>query len=323
MIEVSNLTKRYGPLKAIDGVSFKVEKGEILGFLGPNGAGKSTTMRILTGALGASSGRALIDGFEISEQPKEAKKRFGYLPELPPVYPDMTVWDYVDYVARLHGVPSRQRRGTVGKSLERCGLSHVADRLIGHLSKGYQQRVGLAQALVHEPPVLILDEPTVGLDPNQIVEIRKLIKSLAGQHTIILSTHILPEVQMTCQRVAIIKKGKLVAQDSIENLMHQSQKNQRLLLTVRRPGGEAQTRLQQVSGVVSVSRSEKEGLTTFAIQSEREADVRETLAELAVQSGWGLLELSRERMSLEDVFHELTTEEQAVADAHAAQEGGV
>lgn len=322
MIEVSNLTKRYGPLKAIDGVSFKVEKGEILGFLGPNGAGKSTTMRILTGALGASSGRALIDGFEISEQPKEAKKRFGYLPELPPVYPDMAVWDYVDYVARLHGVPGQKRRGAVGKSLERCGLSHVAERLIGHLSKGYQQRVGLAQALVHEPPVLILDEPTVGLDPNQIIEIRKLIKTLAGQHTIILSTHILPEVQMTCQRVAIIKKGKIVAQDSIDNLMQQSQKNQRLLLTVRRPGSEAETRLQGLSGVVGVSRSEHEGLTTFAVQAAREADVRESLAELAVQSGWGLLELSRERMSLEDVFHELTTKEQAVADAQAAQEGG-
>lgn len=339
MIEVSELTKRYGPVTAIDKVSFKVEKGEILGFLGPNGAGKSTTMRILTGALGATSGKASISGFDISEQPKEAKRRFGYLPELPPVYPEMTVWDYVDYVGRLHGVSGRDRKQAVGRALERCGLSQVADRLIGHLSKGYQQRVGLAQALVHSPPVLILDEPTVGLDPNQIIEIRKLIKSLAGDHTIILSTHILPEVQMTCERVVIIKRGRIIAQDTIENLTAQAQKSDRLSVLVRRPGTteptafsqQVQETLRTLPGILGVSEEggAQDGLRLI-VQSEKDQDMRENLAHRIVTSGWGLLELGRVRVSLEDVFHELTTEEatsestaQEQAGSQAMMEGGV
>lgn len=327
MIEVSELTKRYGPLVAIDKVSFRVDKGEILGFLGPNGAGKSTTMRILTGALGATSGRAKIDGYDISENPKEAKRRFGYLPEIPPVYPEMTVWDYVDYVGRLHGVPGRERKAHVGRSLDQCGLAHVSDRLIAHLSKGYQQRVGLAQALVHDPAVLILDEPTVGLDPNQIVEIRKLIKSLAGRHTIILSTHILPEVQMTCQNVVIIKKGKIVAQDSIEQLTAQVQKNERLSVLVRQPTSDARERLERISGILSIeSEPHESGATRFQVQAEKGIDVREELARAVVTAGWGLLELGRMRVSLEDVFHELTTEESAVnaasAEAGVAEKSG-
>jgi ABC-2 type transport system ATP-binding protein len=314
MIEVSDLTKRYGDITAIDRVSFKVEQGEILGFLGPNGAGKSTTMRLLTGALGASSGRALIDGFEISEKPREAKKRFGYLPEIPPVYPEMTVTSYVEYAAQLHGVDRRQRRAAVARALEQCGLTNVAHRLVGHLSKGYQQRVGLAQALVHEPPVLILDEPTVGLDPNQITEVRKLIKSLGGKHTIILSTHILPEVQMTCQRVVIINKGRIVAQDTYENLSSQVQKNDRIALVVRRPAPDALDLMRRIDGVQSASLepASAAGEARYIIQGERGIDFREELGRLAVQHGWGLLELSRVAVSLEEVFRELTTEEHGV-----------
>ncbi len=314
MIEVHELTKRYGPITAIDGVSFRVERGEILGFLGPNGAGKSTTMRILTGALGATSGRAMIDGFDISEKPRQAKKRFGYLPEIPPVYTEMTTSGYVDYVARLHGVERGKRKAAVGKALEMCGLSQVQNRLIGHLSKGYQQRVGLAQALVHDPPVLILDEPTVGLDPNQITEVRRLIRDLAGRHTIILSTHILPEVQMTCQRVVIINRGRIVAQDTIENLSAQVQKNDRLALVVRRPSPDAEDRLQRLTGVQTVTREPMEGGDArFVIQGARGLDLREELGRLAFQQDWGVLELGRVAITLEEVFRELTTEEHGVS----------
>lgn len=334
MIEVSELTKRYGPVTAIDKVSFKVEKGEILGFLGPNGAGKSTTMRILTGALGATSGRAAIAGFDISEKPKEAKRRFGYLPELPPVYPEMTVFDYVDYVGRLHGVAGKDRKQAVGRALDRCGLTQVSDRLIGHLSKGFQQRVGLAQALVHSPPVLILDEPTVGLDPNQIIEIRKLIKELAGEHTIILSTHILPEVQMTCERVVIIKRGRIIAQDTIENLTAQAQKGDRLSLLVRVPGAfefdSASARVKELLGSmpgVMKLQAEPAGsnVVSLMVESEKDQDLREGLAHRIVTAGFGLLELGRLRVSLEEVFHELTTEEvsqQEQAVSQAVSEGG-
>lgn len=319
MIEVTHLTRRYGPLVAIDDVSFTVEKGEILGFLGPNGAGKSTTMRILTGALGATGGKALIDGIDIAERPKDAKRRFGYLPEIPPVYPDMRVTDYLDYAGRLHHVPGRERAQAVDRVLEQCGLGQVRSRLIGHLSKGYQQRVGLAQSLVHNPPVLILDEPTVGLDPNQIIEIRKLIKSLAGQHTIILSTHILPEVQMTCQRVAIIKKGRIIAQDSIQALSDQVQKHDRVSLLIRQPGPDAETALRQVAGVVDVVlEPAEEGPRRVQVQTEKGLDLREQLSSLVVQSGWGLLELGQVRVSLEEVFHELTTEEAGVAGTDAS-----
>lgn len=323
MIEVSHLTRRYGPLVAIDDVSFTVEKGEILGFLGPNGAGKSTTMRIITGALGATGGKALIDGIDVAERPKEAKRRFGYLPEIPPVYPDMRVTDYLDYAGRLHHVPGRERKASVDRVLEQCGLGQVRERLIGHLSKGYQQRVGLAQALVHNPPVLILDEPTVGLDPNQIIEIRKLIKNLAGQHTIILSTHILPEVQMTCQRVAIIKKGRIIAQDSIQALSDQVQKHDRIALLLKRGGPETVSSLRAVQGVVDVSlETLPEGVSRVQVQAEKGLDLREQLAALVVQAGWGLLELGQVRVSLEEVFHELTTEEAGLAGNEAPEASG-
>ncbi len=218
MIEVRGLTKKYGTFTAVDDISFTVEKGQILGFLGPNGAGKTTTMRILTGYLPPTSGTALVAGYDVQEQSMEVRKRIGYLPESPPLYNDMTVREYVDFCAALKGVPGNKRAEAVAATLEKCGLEDRVNQLIGTLSKGYRQRTGLAQALVHDPEVLILDEPTIGLDPAQIIEIRELIKGLAGNHTVILSTHILPEVSVTCQAVAIIHQGKLCAADSLENL---------------------------------------------------------------------------------------------------------
>ncbi len=218
MIEVRGLTKKYGTFTAVDDISFTVEKGQILGFLGPNGAGKTTTMRILTGYLPPTSGTALVAGYDVQEQSMEVRRRIGYLPESPPLYNDMTVREYVDFCAALKGVPRNKRAEAVSATLEQCGLEDRVNQLIGTLSKGYRQRTGLAQALVHDPEVLILDEPTIGLDPAQIIEIRELIKGLAGNHTVILSTHILPEVSVTCQAVAIIHQGKLCAADSLENL---------------------------------------------------------------------------------------------------------
>jgi len=218
LIEVRGLTKKYGTFTAVDDISFTVEKGQILGFLGPNGAGKTTTMRILTGYLPPTSGTALVAGYDVQEQSMEVRKRIGYLPESPPLYNDMTVREYVDFCAALKGVPGNKRAEAVAATLEKCGLEDRVNQLIGTLSKGYRQRTGLAQALVHDPEVLILDEPTIGLDPAQIIEIRELIKGLAGNHTVILSTHILPEVSVTCQAVAIIHQGKLCAADSLENL---------------------------------------------------------------------------------------------------------
>ena len=218
MIDVQHVTKRYGPLTAVDDLSFRVERGEILGFLGPNGAGKTTTMRILTGYLPATEGRVQVAGFDVFEQPTEAKRRTGYLPETPPLYPEMTVDEYLQFVARIKGVPASDRQAQIDSAMERTSIADMSDRYCGRLSKGYRQRVGLAQAILHNPDVLILDEPTAGLDPRQIIETRKLITDLAGDHTIILSTHILPEVSQTCQRVVIINRGRVVAVDTPDNL---------------------------------------------------------------------------------------------------------
>ncbi len=311
MIEVNDLTKRYGAITAVDHVSFKVEPGEILGFLGPNGAGKSTTMRILTGALGANEGTATIDGISIADHPKAAKRKFGYVPEVPPLYLEMTVRGYVEYAAQLRGVPRRKLKPAVARALEVCSLDEVAHRLVGHLSKGYQQRVGLAQALVHEPPVLILDEPTIGLDPNQIIGIRQLIRGLAGKHTIILSTHILPEVTMTCQRVVIINKGKIVAQGSIDELSAQLQKGERLSIVLRRPAPDTGERLRAVRDVLHVAEETVgSGSARYLVDVDAGKDIREEMAKLAVTRDWGLLELRRESLSLEEVFRELTTREE-------------
>ena len=326
MIEVQHLTKRYGPVTAVDDVSFKAERGEILGFLGPNGAGKTTTMRILTGYMPPSEGKAFVGGFDVQEKPIEAKRRTGYLPETPPLYPDMTVRDYLDFCARIKGVPRAERISRVKTSMERTRITDVARRLCGKLSKGYRQRVGLAQALLHNPEVLILDEPTAGLDPKQIIETRKLIKELGGDHTVILSTHILPEVSQTCNRVVIINKGRVVAVDSPDNLTARLRGTETMLMQVDASGADAGAVLRAVPGVSQVRVAEnRETVTSFEVESETGRDVRRELSAAIVNRGWGLLELRPMRMSLEEVFLQVTTEEsqgEPGVGSGAVSEGG-
>jgi ABC-2 type transport system ATP-binding protein len=314
VIEVQHLTKRYGPFTAVNDLSFRVERGEILGFLGPNGAGKTTTMRVLTGYMPPTEGKAIVAGFDVFDQPIEAKRRTGYLPETPPLYPDMTVRDYLEFVARIKGVPRTERKTRVSAVMERTRVADMAKRHCGKLSKGYRQRVGLAQALLHNPDVLILDEPTAGLDPKQIIETRQLIKELAGDHTIILSTHILPEVSQTCQRVVIINKGRVVAVDTPENLTSRLRGSETMYVQVDAQGGDAASALQAVAGVTRVAPADVRGtIAGFEVDSETGRDVRRDLAATIVTRGWGLLELRPMRMSLEEIFLHLTTED--VADA--------
>jgi ABC-2 type transport system ATP-binding protein len=311
VIEVEHLTKVYNSRKAVDDISFKVEKGEILGFLGPNGAGKTTTMRILTCYMPATEGTARVSGFDVFEESLEVRKRIGYLPENPPVYPEMTVESYLNFVARIKGVVSSRRKSQVDDVMQKCDIGDVSTRIIGKLSKGYKQRVGLAQALLNNPEVLILDEPTIGLDPKQIHEVRALIKALAGSHTVILSTHILPEVSMTCSRVVIINKGKVVAMDSPEGLAHQVKGADRVALTVDGPQPAVVEKLQGIKGVAGVhAEGEASGpLSNYTIECEPDTDIRRTLASVIVSQGWGLLELRGISLSLEDVFINLTTKE--------------
>ena len=312
MIEVDRLTKRYGNLKAVDEVSFQVEKGEILGFLGPNGAGKTTTMRILTCFLPATEGTARVAGYDVFENAMEVKRRIGYLPEHPPLYDEMTVDGYLQFVARIKGVAPEDRRRRLLEVKETVRIEGYGKKLIKHLSKGFKQRVGLAQALIHDPEVLILDEPTVGLDPNQIKEVRELIKSLSGNHTIILSTHILPEVSMTCQRVVIISDGKIVAVDTPDNLTRQQQGAAHIYMEARGSEVELQQRLQQIEGVLSVaSRPLGEGeVTSYRIETELKQDVRGRIARSVIEEGFELLELRSLQLSLEEVFTQLTTQEE-------------
>jgi ABC-2 type transport system ATP-binding protein len=310
VIEVQHLTKRYGRVTAVQDVSFRVERGEILGFLGPNGAGKTTTMRILTGFMPATEGKAIVAGFDVFEQPIEAKRRTGYLPETPPLYPDMTVVEYLDFVGKLKGVLPADRRQRVSAVMQRTAIADMADRLCGKLSKGYRQRVGLAQAIIHNPDVLILDEPTAGLDPKQIIETRELIKELAGDHTIILSTHILPEVSQTCDRVVIINKGRVVAVDTPDNLTARLRGSETLYLQIDAGAADAAAPLGRLPGVTRVVESDRrDGVVGYEVESERGHDVRRELARAVVTSGWGLLELRPMRMSLEDIFLSLTTDE--------------
>ncbi len=324
MVEVQHVTKRYGSLTAVDDISFTVERGEILGFLGPNGAGKTTTMRILTGYLPATEGRAQVAGFDVFDQPLESKRRTGYLPETPPLYPEMTIEEYLRFVARINGVPSSERRRQVATAMERTNISDMADRFCGKLSKGYRQRVGLAQALLHNPDVLILDEPTAGLDPRQIIETRRLIAELAGDHTIILSTHILPEVSQTCQRVVIINRGRVVAVDSPDNLTARLQGSQTLYVLIDSAGIDPSPALAAVPGVTGVSQIDEQGPAVgYEIDAGRGEDVRRALSGAIVNAGWGLLELRARQMSLEDIFLELTTEEaDAAPDATAEEPSG-
>ncbi len=323
MIEVQHLTKRYGRVTAVDDVSFRVERGEILGFLGPNGAGKTTTMRVLTGYMPASEGRTIVAGFDVFEQPIEAKRRTGYLPETPPLYPDMTVREYLTFVARIKGVSAADRTKRVNTVMDRTRVSDVAERHCGKLSKGYRQRVGLAQALIHNPDVLILDEPTAGLDPKQIIETRELVKGLAGDHTIILSTHILPEVSQTCQRVVIINKGKVVAVDTPANLTSRLRGSETMYVQV---DGGAEPQIEQalgsIEGVTRVAAADRhDGAVGYEVESTRGRDVRRELARAVIAGGWGLLELRPVRMSLEDIFLSLTTEETPEEAAQAAEAG--
>jgi len=322
VIEVQNVTKRYGPITAVHDVSFRVEPGQILGFLGPNGAGKTTTMRILTGCIPPTDGKALIAGFDVFDEPIEAKRRTGYLPETPPLYPDMTVREYLTFASRISGVRTSDRSGRIDFAMGRTNIADVADRHCGKLSKGYRQRVGLAQAILHNPDVLILDEPTAGLDPKQIIETRDLIKDLAGDHTIILSTHILPEVAQTCSQVVIINKGHVVAVDTPENLTGRLGGSETIRLEVDTLGGDAALALEQLAGVISVSVSPgTNGTSVVDVQVAQGGDFRRHLASTIVSNGWGLLELRRLKMSLEDIFLELTTQDEAVATTKPAVTG--
>ncbi len=308
MIEVRNLTKIYGQHHAVDDISFKVEDGEVLGFLGPNGAGKTTTMNILTGYISATSGQTLIDGVDILDDPEGVKKKIGYLPEFPPVYMDMTVWEYLDMVSKLKKVREADRRSMIEKVMEVTRIADMKNRLIANLSKGYKQRVGLAQALMGDPKILILDEPTVGLDPKQIIEIRSLIKELGKKHTIILSSHILSEVSAVCERVIIINKGKIVASDTPENLSKQLQGANRLQIRVAAPEKQAAKLLREIPGITSVEfQGEREkGTSDFVIETGSELDVRKTVFNGMSRSGYPLLMMRPLDMSLEEIFLKVT-----------------
>src|ERR1700692_1935545 len=320
MITVEGLTKRYANHVAVDNISFSVERGQIVGFLGPNGAGKTTTMRVLTCFLPPTSGTARVAEFDVLEHPMEVKRRIGYLPETPPLYPEMEVVEYLEYVGRLKGVPKESLARRVDEVAQKCSVGDVKTKLIGKLSKGYRQRVGLAQAIIHNPDVLILDEPTSGLDPKQINETRELIQSLAGDHTIILSTHILPEVEQTCEQVVIINKGKLVATDSVRNLQARARGAESILLEVAGRNGNLETstvqqKLERVSGVTRVlCKHQVDSRAFFEVESQEGRLVRGDLARAVVESGWDLNELRPAAMSLEEVFLQLTGKD-ATAEA--------
>jgi len=312
MISVKDLTKRYAHTTAVDQISFEVAKGQIVGFLGPNGAGKTTTMRMLTCFLPPSAGTAQVAGFDVLDQPIEVKKRIGYLPETPPIYPEMETSEYLKFVGKLKGLSGAKLQKRVDYVIERCAVADVKKKLLGKLSKGYRQRVGLAQAIIHNPDVLILDEPTSGLDPKQINETRELIKDLAGEHTIILSTHILPEVEQTCQQVIIINKGKLVATDSVKNLQARARGAESVVLEIAGRSGPVdspivQHKLEQVPGVGRVIvKQQTDGRAVFEVESQKGKFVRGDLARAVVECGWDLNELRPSAMSLEEIFLQLT-----------------
>ena len=312
MIEVDHLTKSYGKNLAVNDISFTVGKGQILGFLGPNGAGKTTTMRILTGYLPATSGSARIAGFDVFEQSMEVRRRIGYLPEIPPLYTDMNVHGYLEFVGRIKGVQSADLSKQVERSLELANLTQKKDELIKRLSRGFKQRVGIAQAIVHNPDVVILDEPTVGLDPKQIIEVRKLIKGLAGEHTIILSTHILPEASQTCDRVVIINKGRIAAVDTPENLTTQLKGAERVQMEVKGEEEPLRQAIDQVEGVtkLDVSTLDSSQHLKAIVESEPGIDLRGKLATAVIAKGLELFELRAVSLSLEDIFLQLTTEEE-------------
>ena len=310
MIEVENLTKYYGDFPAISDVSFTVDKGEILGFLGPNGAGKTTTMKILTGYMPPTDGVARIAGYDVVSQSLDARRRMGYLPETVPLYTDMTVRGYLGFMGSIRGMSRDRIRQRIGDVVDICRLGEYTDTLIGKLSKGFRQRVGIAQAILHEPDILILDEPTIGIDPIQVVETRQLIKDLGREHTVIISTHILPEVSVICQRVVIIHEGEIVAVDSPENLAERLQASAQVVVDVRGPKEKVTAALKGIDGVQSVTMTPLEGSTaSYTVTSLRDEDVREEVARQVVQQGWGLLRQESISMTLEQIFLRLTTEE--------------
>ena len=306
MIEVKNLTRYYGTRRAINNISFQIEKGEVVGFLGPNGAGKSTTMNIISCILPASSGSAKINGFDTFEQSLEIRKVIGYLPETPPLYSDMIVSDYLNFAAGVRGVDTKRISSSVDRVIEKCSLKDVSHRIIGRLSKGYQQRVGLAQSMVHDPEILILDEPTIGLDPIQIIEIRKLIQELTAEHTIILSSHILPEITQICKRVIIINEGEIAAVDSLGGLEASLRKSERLSLTVRNSENNIVEKLNGLDQVISATNSEG---NEYLIECALRSNLQDGIAKLALENNWGIIELKPVSMTLEDIFLKLTLEE--------------
>jgi ABC-2 type transport system ATP-binding protein len=320
MIEVQGLTKQYGAITAISHVSFAVERGQIVGFLGPNGAGKSTTMRILSCFIPATSGTARVAGYDVFAQSMEVRRRIGYLPESVPLYGEMRVATYLDFVAEVKGVPRAERRRRVGEVMERCLIDDVQHRLVGKLSKGYRQRVGLAQAIVSDPEVLILDEPTIGLDPKQIAEIRALIKSLAGKHTVILSTHILPEVSMLCEEIIIINRGTIVAKGPITELVEHAFPTTLVHLQVVAPPPAVRAEVSRIPGVLRVEQQAvTDSVGTFVVEVARDRDVRAELSRLAAAQKWDLLELRRIGMTLEEVFIRVVAGEETVEGEDAAR----
>lgn len=314
MIEIQNLTKKYGQITVVDNLNFTVNKGEILGFLGPNGAGKTTTMNIITGYLPSTEGTVKVDGFDIMESPTEVKKRIGYLPEHPPIYMDMTVKEYLDFVSDLKLVERRQKKSQMNDIMELIKITHVRDRLIKNLSKGYKQRVGLAQALIGSPDVLVLDEPTVGLDPKQIIEIRKLIKALGKEHTIILSSHILPEVSAVCERVVIINNGKIVAVDTPDNLSKGFGTVSKLSVTIVGPKSSIEGYVKDIYGVkyIEANIEKEKDVINYIVESDKNIDIRRPLFFAMAKAGYPILELKSMNMTLEDIFLSVTAEEKEV-----------
>ncbi|MBW1679005.1 MAG: ATP-binding cassette domain-containing protein [Deltaproteobacteria bacterium] len=312
MIEVENLTKYYGPIKGIEDISFKIDKGEVVGLLGPNGSGKTTAMRILTCVFPPTRGKALVYGYDVTKKPLEVQRHLGYFPERAPLYPDMDVTEYLKFVARVKRIQCKKRKDQIDKSMVACGIAEIADRLIGELSKGYRQRVCLAQALLNDPEILILDEPTIGLDPRQVVEVRKLIKNLARERTVILCTHILPEVSETCERVIIIHKGRLIALDTPQNLQEKIQKHTQTLFQFHGDNGDMARKIKEVPGVikVEVKKSTFPGAQALAVYSEKgDATLRE-LSTLIQKNGGPIMEMRKISLTLEEVFLELITEEE-------------
>ncbi len=308
MIKINGVTKMYGQTLAVKNISFEVEKGEILGFLGPNGAGKTTTMRIITGYFPPTDGDVIIDGYSVLDQPLEVKKKIGYVPENPSMYKDMKVTEYIKFIGAIKGLKKNELKKNLENVMAMCSLEGVANKRIGELSKGYRQRVALGQALINDPPVLILDEPTSGLDPKQIFEIRQLIKSMAGDRTIILSTHILPEVSMTCDKVVIINEGRIVAEDTTDNLGRKFSKSYQLEMTIE---GNPEDVVEIFSQIPGILRVDNDG-STYIVDIEKDKDIRAELSRKIVESGFGLLEFKTRTLSLEDVFLKLVTEEEGV-----------